>query len=614
MRNFLKGLISRFSPEVYTPVPEGILYIMLQTISRELSGECAWDTNDGCQQGYDGTAPPKGNYWFRKCRATGCPGYLHPLGLISYTSESDLTTGVDNNFNYSSFRYGTSSDWVPVGTLGAQVKFGMGQDGLPGGFGHGYFGMGGFGNNSIPASLIDIHIGDKWYIKCFTAPNVIGSDGNYYKCIKSHVAAVGNQPITGGTYDQYWVPTIYPGSTWVAGTTYEPTSYIGSAVPDTKNEGKYGPVETPVTRGLYFGDHDTQYTVELIDFEGYAQNFQNAILQICLATADGDWLDFWGEYFGIPRLFLSGAYEEDDDYKSRILRETTRSKGTLPVILEEAQNYFKSTNVSVTEYHQTLGGGNVADVNWDGAVPPSGLPPTDPASGLMPYQFYVYPPPSQIPSAKFIRAGASLVAVGAGYGYDYDGAGTFSVLLPTEALFQDSVCLFGYTSIFSGLALLFDTPSSVPGTAYIWEYWTGITGGWDTLDQALNNTAQLLADGYVNWKIPDDWVTGDNVANEIPNTGEQRYYVRVRRTAVPVTPPVIHQYDFTFAGQMCRGAYVSDQGTFPTPSGSPSRDANNCFIYATSSFAKPKWQDGFQEIADRMKTAGTACIINPRLY
>jgi hypothetical protein len=41
------------------------------------------------------------------------------------------------------------------------------------------------------------------------------------------------------------------------------------------------------------------------------------------------------------------------------------------------------------------------------------------------------------------------------------------------------------------------------------------------------------------------------------------------------------------------------------------RDRNNIYIYREGSFAKPVWETGLQDIIDRLKTAGTAAIINP---
>ena len=827
MKNFIKSLIGRFSPDVFKPLPEGVLYATLQTVSREISGECPWDTGDHCYKGYD-------KYWYKKCRNMACPGYRHPLGLISYTSRSDIATSVDNRFDYNSFRFGTSNDFVPVGTLGAMVKFDFGLMGDLGGFGAGYFGALYFGDNSIPFPVIDIHIGDKWYIYCRADSGL-----------------------------------------------------MDAPIPDPANLGSYGPIVV-LPGPCYKGNHDTTYTIELIDFWGYIQNFNDALLQICLATADGEWLDFWGAYFGVPRLFQTAGYEQDDVYKTRILKEVTRAKGTKPIILEEAQKFFKSDLVSIIEYHQTD--------NWDGPV----TDPDDPAYGLMPYEFYVYPPTQKTPSAKFLRMGPNisiqgaygccydseavyghsgysnireLTGIGSGpfyplgisvytsitgdrilvqdfdlnylerswrtlkfdtigtyegslgeFGYrgngkfnfacegtvydkeiyisdffnhriqvlDIDGnfrrlwgslgytnqqfynphgvfvygdevyvadsgndrimvsdlSGTFArkwgvfgtgdgefnnpinvfvyhdevyvvdngntriQVFNLDGVFQrkwgvsgtgdgefispagmfiygdevyvadlvndriqvfdlsgtfqrkwgshgsgagefyhpcgvlvygDEVYvsdlgnqriqvfnlagtyqrewngygvgeeigeawLFSHKSRFSGLKMHFS--KFAIGGSFIWEYWNGT---WKTL--TINDgTINFTDDGYINWKVPADWKATDDIPNSIPATGEQRFWVRARVSMIPTTRPVADYIGLLFVGETCRGAYTSDEDTYPDPDPAvhPHWDKNNCYIYSKDSFEKPSWESGFQEIVDRIKTAGTIAIINSK--
>ena len=118
LKNFLQRLISKLSPDVFRPLPGGLLYTTLQAIEREIGGECPWDSGSECLKGYAG-------YWYVKCRNINCPGYRHPTGLIAYTSRSADSSSVDNRFDYSSFRYltGDGNDWIPVGTLGTEIKF-----------------------------------------------------------------------------------------------------------------------------------------------------------------------------------------------------------------------------------------------------------------------------------------------------------------------------------------------------------------------------------------------------------------------------------------------------------------------------------------------------------
>lgn len=121
-----------------------------------------------------------------------------------------------------------------------------------------------------------------------------------------------------------------------------------------------------------------------------------------------------------------------------------------------------------------------------------------------------------------------------------------------------------------------------------------------------------LASGYVSWKLPTGWAAADDIPYRIPPTGELRYWVQVKVVVPPATPPIAKHIELTFVGQTCRGCYVGHSGTYPDPSSTPSRDKNNCYVYYSESFEKPKWQSGFQEIVDKIKTAGTICIINQR--
>lgn len=367
-KNFLQKLFGNLAPTVFKPVPTGLLYVLYQAIEREIGGICPWDTGEECYKNNT-------SYWYANCRNFQCPGYKDPLGLVAYTSRSSPDSSVDNRFDYSSFRYNTSTgdDWVDVGTLGAKLRIDFG----------------GYGNAKV---------GDKWYIDC-----------------------------------------------------YADTGIVGPLVPDTKNTGTYGPGESG---GTYAGEHNTTYTVEVIDFKGYVQDFEDALLQINLTTCTDEWLDYWGEYFGIPRLFINSAYEDDETYRARIIKEIIMAKGTRSLLLEVAKDYFKSNLVDIIEYHQTgaksvvvgtdnnyyecildhvssgsnrpitggswstywkqggLGGNfwvngfnyiSGSTLKWDGPVQAMG----DPAKGLWPWQFYINVPAEKSPSAKFIKGDAS---------------------------------------------------------------------------------------------------------------------------------------------------------------------------------------------------------------
>ena len=584
MKSFLKSLIDRFSPDVFRPTPTGLLHVFLQAVSREISGECPWDTGDECWRGFK-------SYWFPRCRNNKCSGYRHPWGLIAYTSRSSEDTSIDNRFDFSSFRYkaGNDDDWIPVGTLGVETLFNFGTTGDPGGYGAFWYGAFYYGDNSVVEGVVDVQIGDKWYIQ-------VTSDGIVY-----------------------------------------------NAIPDPANKGKYGPVET---KGPFKGGKDTVYTVEIIDFWGYVQNFQDALLQICLATSTDEWVDFWGEYFGIERLLLVEGFESDADYKVRIMKEVTRAKGTKAVLLDGARAYFKSSNVDIVEYCQVLGwDGQNQGFNEDGS-------PDSVRKGLMPYQFYIIPPIQRAPSAKWVKAGSNLIVSGQGKvwsfeggGYGYYGYGNFKDLqdIGTESgsgdwMFvppsnEDDACLFGSESKFSGLRFVFITPGV--GGSYVWEYWNGI--GWSSLTVS-DTTSGLTGDGWVNWKVPDGWKYAKNIPYNIPNVASWMLWVRVRIIVPPSVVPKADYIAITYAGQTCRGHYcgtkyidISGEWAWSNKVGftpyylhqptedpvvgvyNPSnRDKNNCYVYFQSSWEKPQVETGLQEIIDRLKTAGTVAIINPR--
>jgi hypothetical protein len=456
IKNFLQKLIRNLAPDVFKPDPytPGLLYLTLDAIQREISGICPWDTGEECLKGYD-------SFWSSPCRNFNCPGYLHPHGLIAYTSRSSSETSVDNRFDYSSFRYlaGDGDDWIPAGTLGTMVLFNFGFAGDPGGYGAYYYGALYYGDNSRLGSGVGVAaIGDKWYITCHTASIVIGTDGLNYRCKRQHLSASNNKPITGDplVWPLYWEQGGLAGDTWIADAVYDIVSIVGPPIADPGNRGGWCAV---ATKGPYSGDHDTIYTVEIIDFRGYIQDFQNALLQISLASCTESWLDYWGAYFGIPRLLTVSGYEEDEIYRARIMKEITRAKGTRSVLLEEAQAYFKSDLVSIEEYHQkgaasvVLGtddkyyicilnhtsepsnrpitgdnwalywkqGGLAGDTwkpglpyvietspRWDGPVAPTIDCPSygvgDPAQGLWPWEFYINIPAQRSLSGKFIKS------------------------------------------------------------------------------------------------------------------------------------------------------------------------------------------------------------------
>lgn len=61
-------------------------------------------------------------------------------------------------------------------------------------------------------------------------------------------------------------------------------------------------------------------------------------LEMCLLTATGRWLDYWGEYFSVYRK--SG--EEDSNYAKRIISNVIQPKSTIPAIKNVIIDYLNS--------------------------------------------------------------------------------------------------------------------------------------------------------------------------------------------------------------------------------------------------------------------------------
>ena len=80
----------------------------------------------------------------------------------------------------------------------------------------------------------------------------------------------------------------------------------------------------------------------LIDaiFEGLVigkEGLDNAKLSMALDTATDDWLDYWGTFFGVYRM-----YEEDDDtYRKRIIEEIISPKSTIGALKKGTSRYLK---------------------------------------------------------------------------------------------------------------------------------------------------------------------------------------------------------------------------------------------------------------------------------
>lgn len=59
-------------------------------------------------------------------------------------------------------------------------------------------------------------------------------------------------------------------------------------------------------------------------------------LELCISTASGSWLDYWGEFFSVFRR----QGEDDSLYSQRIITTVTRPKATIPSIKDHLANYL----------------------------------------------------------------------------------------------------------------------------------------------------------------------------------------------------------------------------------------------------------------------------------
>lgn len=81
----------------------------------------------------------------------------------------------------------------------------------------------------------------------------------------------------------------------------------------------------------------SSYAAEL---EVATASVPQALAQATLSTAEGDWLDFWGQFFGLERI----AGQEDAQYLTAILRETLRPRSNKYAI---EQAVFDATSSTV---------------------------------------------------------------------------------------------------------------------------------------------------------------------------------------------------------------------------------------------------------------------------
>lgn len=69
-------------------------------------------------------------------------------------------------------------------------------------------------------------------------------------------------------------------------------------------------------------------------------------MQSSLETATGEWLDTWGDWFGLPRKPKEG----DEHYRARIIRYVLLKRGTIPAIKEAIKEFFDDPDANVEIY------------------------------------------------------------------------------------------------------------------------------------------------------------------------------------------------------------------------------------------------------------------------
>lgn len=77
--------------------------------------------------------------------------------------------------------------------------------------------------------------------------------------------------------------------------------------------------------------------LKLLDLE---KDLDLMLMELCITTATGEWLDEWGSWFGVYRKL----YEEDKIYSNRIISSIKAPKSTINAIKENAANFLNTTS------------------------------------------------------------------------------------------------------------------------------------------------------------------------------------------------------------------------------------------------------------------------------
>lgn len=68
------------------------------------------------------------------------------------------------------------------------------------------------------------------------------------------------------------------------------------------------------------------------------EGLEDSVLEMALSTATDDWLDFWGNTFGVYRVYD----ENDDKYRKRIINEIISPKCTIPALKKATARYLSN--------------------------------------------------------------------------------------------------------------------------------------------------------------------------------------------------------------------------------------------------------------------------------
>jgi hypothetical protein len=128
----------------------------------------------------------------------------------------------------------------------------------------------------------------EWTTQTLTASDeVVGTDGNDYKCIRNHTSSSDNKPITGANYTTYWEATGETGSggTWATSTAY--TSLNQYALATTI---------IGVDEGAFVRNNGTDTQMTPLTRAEY--------LRLANKTSEGTPIQYWFDRQHTPQIYL----------------------------------------------------------------------------------------------------------------------------------------------------------------------------------------------------------------------------------------------------------------------------------------------------------------------